>query len=393
MQGPPQSELLKRLFSDLDEPKSFEAIYLAAREAGGLSGPYPVLTALGIKKDAISDTARKALDAIEELTRDADSHWIDFRWKLTAFVDLQDIFDATILESGDLEVWFQQYYFYYESSIILAEHVLSGLNGQYIASNALLRPFLEFTLLQNYYYRVSRNIGSYSPIEDYFRRNRHPSWNTVLKKAIPDNPFCRPIRFRLQTHLAGLSESSLHPYHPDFSPVQHRRSEHGHSLEGLFFWVNTAFILEAVLWSYYVNFPLLFHPVDILRKFGYNGPVGIIVDQQCADAVRRSVSAEDYLAFKEYSLRQDGTTSVLEWVASRPDLTEEQIKSSWNEKDNGPWSGLREAYLLHMAKFRALRRGMAFRKSQQKDPPEELLRDTQSLAGWKTLSQRKGQRK
>jgi hypothetical protein len=36
--------------------------------------------------------------------------------------------------------------------------------------------------------------------------------------------------------------------------------------------------------------------------------------------------------------------------------------------------------------LRALRAGMAFRRSQRSDPPEELLRDTETLDGWKRIS-------
>jgi hypothetical protein len=386
MQVLPQSELLKRLLSEIDEPRRFEVIYELARRPESLSQPCDILVALGVPKDAVSDRATEALDAIKELARNGDSSWVDFRWKLTAFVHVQDIFDMTVREAADPRVWFQQYYFYYESQRILAESVLSGLNGLYIASNALLRPFLEFTLLQNYYYRSSRKAETYSPIEEYFSNGKHPSWNTVLKKAVPDDPFCRPIRFRLQAHLAGLSESSLHPYHPDCSPVQHRRSEHGHSLEGIFFWQMTRFILDAALWAYYVNFPLLFHPVDVLRKFGYNGPVGLVVDKPCGETVKRSLSVEDYQAVQEYSFRQGVTTSVLQWIDSQPDLSDEQIQSTWNEKDDGPFPGLWEGYGLQMAKVRVLRAAMAFRPSKRRDPPEELLRDIETLAGWKRFS-------
>jgi hypothetical protein len=104
--------------------------------------------------------------------------------------------------------------------------------------------------------------------------------------------------------------------------------------------------------------------------------------------VKRSLSADDYQVFFEYSRRQDATETVLEWLASRPDLTNEQIRATWNEKDDGPFPGLREAYGLQMAKLRDLRAGMAFRRSQRSDPPEELLRDTETLDGWKKISRR-----
>lgn len=336
----------------------------------------------------LSDVASAALEAIDELNRTEDSDWLDFSWKLTALSYVQDIFAVVIQPSDDPLVWFQQYYFYYESRVILAESVLAGLNGLYTAEKALLRPFLEFTLLQNYYHRAIRDSGTYAPIEQYFAKRKHPSWGTVLRNALPNDSFCRPIRFRIQAHLAGLSESAAHPYHPDFSPIQHRGSEHGHSLEGMFFWQTTKLILEAALWAYYVNFPLLFHPVDVLRKFGYNGPAGIVVDRQCGEAVKHSLLPDDYEAFRQYSLSQQATQDVVQWVASFPDLTDAQIRATWNEKDDGPFPGLWKAYGLRMAKFRALRLATAFRRSREQQVPEQLISDVECLAGWRRISRR-----
>ena len=91
---------------------------------------------------------------------------------------------------------------------MLAESILSGLNGLYIASNALLRPFLEFSLLQNYYYRLVER-AAYTPVQDYLEKGRHPSWGTVLNDALPHDSFCRSIRYRLQAHLAGLSTLTI----------------------------------------------------------------------------------------------------------------------------------------------------------------------------------------
>ena len=270
----------------------------------------------------------------------------------------------------------------------MAESVLCGLNGLYVASDALLRPFLEFNLLQLYYYRLIRQSGAYSPLEEYFKKGRHASWNTVMSKALPSDSFCGPIRFRIGTHLAGLSESSVHPYHPDHSPTQHRASSHGHSLEGVFFWQKTSLILEAALWIYYVNFPLLFHPVEVLRKFGFNGPVGVVIDRQCAEFVKRSLSLEDYEAFRDYSSRQDNVSSVLGWVAGHRDLTDEEIRSGWDDKEDGTFPGIIEAYCCRMAKLRALRVAMAFRGRERTDPPEELVRSMATLGGWRQLSKR-----
>jgi hypothetical protein len=386
MDESPKSDLLRRLIAQAGDVKRFQVWYRFPGEAKWALPPSDLLTALGIEKEDLSNVALATLEAIEELTKTADADWIDFQWKLTAFTYIQDIFDACIQPSDDMRVWFQQYYFYYESRILLAESVLAGLNGLYVASGSLLRPFLEFSLLQNYYYRVTRSAGSYAPVEQYFANRHHPSWNTILRKALPDDGFSRTVRFRLQAHLAGLSESAVHSYHPDHSPVQHRPTEHGHSLEGLFFWQTARLVLEAVLWTYYVNFPLLFHPIDLLHKFGYNGPAGLVVDRYATEAVRRSLTPDDFQAFLEYSLTQDATRDTLEWIETLPDLTDEQIRSTWRESEDGPLTDLWIGYGLRVAKFRALRVGMAFRRREERSVPDAYMNDIRTLSGWKRIS-------
>lgn len=380
----PRSQLLQRLFREASEARAFTALYVSYRDAPVT--PPSILLSLGVSRDALSDRASEALDAIEELsTGDQNSAWSKFKWKLSAFSAIQDAFDTPVLPPVGVSVLFEQYYFYFESRNILAESVLAGLNGLYAASSALLRPFLEFSLLQNYYYRRARSESSYGAVVDYFKTHRTPSQATVMRNALPSSQFTKPIRFRAQAHLTALSRSSSHPYHPDSSPAQHRTTVGTHSLEGLFFWHATSMILESALWVYYVNFPMLFCRTDVLRKFGYNAPVGVAVDEQTVDLIRRSLSDEDYAAFSEYAHKDETARSIQEWIADRPSLTDEQIRATWSSED-GALTDLEEGYAKHMSKLRAMRAATAFRLAEQQDLPAALIDSMASLRGWTDLS-------
>jgi hypothetical protein len=141
--------------------------------------------------------------------------------KLKAFDEIQDFFDCPIYPDATFVNIFQIWYFYYEARALLAEVIVAGFNGLYSASTAVLRLFLEFSLLQLYFYRICESQNSYQSLETYFKTGRKPAWNTMLNKALPDDSFCRPIKFLLDLHLKGLSISAAHPYHPDFSPRHH----------------------------------------------------------------------------------------------------------------------------------------------------------------------------
>ena len=374
------------------EPRRAAVTYRVPSDPNGVQEPFSIPEFLDINLSELSPTASRALEAIEAPGGDHHDAWTDLKWKLTAFTYLQDIFDTAIRESSDALLLLQQYYFYFESHDLLAESMLCGLNGFYVGAQALLRPFLEFSILQNYYYRVLRDARSYQPLEQYFKTGVSPATNTLVKKCMPDDDFCRPIRFRLQQHLGGLSQSTLHPYHPNHSVRQHTIAVGAHSLEGLHFWFMTRLVIEAALWVYYVNFPLLFQPIDILRKFGHGGPVGVFADQVAATAVRQSLSERDYAEFKSYSVANGSAAEAWVWANGLPDLTDAEIEKSWPVAEYGSYPGLWAGFCAEMARMRAIRRLLALRREVPTDMPDEILRSVNSLAGWRTFSSRSRQR-
>jgi hypothetical protein len=383
----PLPQFFQALIDELGKPREFTATYSLPKEPGKVENPDSVLASLELNAKILSPVAKEALDALEAANIAAESDWIEFKWKLQAFNYLQDIFDAPLFEGLDIKTIFHQYYFYYESRHLLAESILCGLNGFYTAAHALLRPFLEFSLLQNYYYRLTDQSRSYGALEKYFRSGVTPALGTVLKKALPKDTFSKAIRFRIHSHLTGLSESVLHPYHPDHSTTQHKGSESIHSLEGVHFWHMTKFAVEAALWLYYTNFPLLFHPVPVLRKFGYRLPVGIVIDENGGTVIQKSLTEEDYQRFRAYSLIQERTKGVLEWVKSFPDLSDEEVRGTWDQ-ENGKYPGLWKGYAQTMARMRGLRGSMAFHQRSE-DPapvPQALLDAARSLKGWQKLT-------
>lgn len=382
----PIPDLLKKLLDDVGSPREFRASYQVFKDGRCPDAPYSLLEALDVDKELLSPTAKEALEALEAAP--ATTEWSDFKWRLTAFTCIQDIFESLFYKPEVTPIIFQQYYFYYESRTILSESILCGLNGFSIAAQALLRLFLEFSVLQNYYFRLTKEAQSYAVVEKYFETGVHPSWHTVLKKALPKDEFAKPIRYRIQSHLSGLSESIIHPYHPDLSPLQHKKPGSAHSFEGLHFWSVTDMVLEAALWAYYVNLPLLFHPYNLLRKFGYDGPVGMLIDEQGGACIKKSLTPDDYQLFVDYSLRQQETLQMLDWAKGYPDLSDEEIRKTWDYADR-EYPGLWEGYGEVMARMRAIKVGLALKKpSKEKPLSSEFINSLRSLNGWLRIMDR-----
>jgi hypothetical protein len=385
-----ENSFFRDLVAKSAEPKVLTTTVRVLSDADRLDKPDKLLDILGLGQDVISETGRSALDALESRKSDENADWIDFKWKVSAFIETQDIFDARIMTGSFLNA-FHLWYFYFESKHLLNESIICGFNGLYAASNALLRLFLEFNILQNYYYRAVWSANSYKPLEKYFETHKHPGWHSLLKGALPNEPFAKPIRFRLQMQMKALSEHFSHPYHPEDSPRQHAHVLSMPSLEGIFFWMNLSFLLEVILWTYYVNFPMLFHPKNTLKKFGYNAPVGLFIDEYAGATVRKSLKEEEYHLFFKYSSSHDVVKSLTEWYESCDALTEEEIIRSWNKEEDGELRSMFAGYALQKAKLRGLRGLMALKPAvNPSEGHEEPDYDAiSSYKFWDRISKRK----
>ena len=87
-------------------------------------------------------------------------------------------------------------------------------------------------------------------------------------------------------------------------------------MTGLAFWRLNRLVLEAALWVYYVNFPMLFKPTDVYRKFGCNRPMGHFADDVCATAISGALDPQDLKIFSDYALEDESSNSDIEWIES-----------------------------------------------------------------------------
>jgi len=332
---------------------------------------------LCIENEHLSKVAADSLKILEG-DEEFNLHWKDFKWKLLAYLTIQDLFSGPILKGGNELSLFRQWYFYYEAKYILIEAILCGLNGFTASLGLLMRLFLEFSLLQNYSLRKIKQTMDYSVITDYFKKTFNPNWSTIIKGCLPSDNFCKPIRKRLTIHLTGLSETAAHPYRPLHSPKHLGSFIPEQTLEGLFFSFRMSVILEPVLWMYLVNFPMLFHSVDIQKKFGFNYPVGLFIDRTGAEIIRRSMSEEDYNHFYNYSKNTQTYDDLMSFFESRPDLSEDEIKATWDTKNDGDFKDLILGHCMQMSKLRAIGETMAL--EPREEPPSSIDQLTDNLA-------------
>lgn len=378
------TEFLDELINKTSSPKSIASTYICIKDSSSRKDPGSIETILSIRESDLSSVAQKSLSILEN-EETFNNHWVDFKWKLLSYLNVQDTFSATFYNGGDSNIIFRQWYFYYEAKYLILEAILCGLNGFSASLGLLLRLFLEFSLLQNYSYRKIENDRNYSTIKEYFDNKFNPNWATILKGCLPSGNFCKPIRKRLKLHLDGLSQTAAHPYYPEHSP-KHMGCSYipEQSLEGLFFPYKLSMILEPVLWMYYTNFPMLCHPVNIRKKFGFNYPVGCFIDEMGGEIIKRSISKDDFVHFYNYSKQTDKYKDLMNFYNSQADLLDEEIKLTWDSKNNGEFKSFMEGHAMQMSKLRVVNETLALKQREDLTPEIDTVGENLSFDKWKT---------
>jgi hypothetical protein len=155
------------------------------------------------------------------------------------------------------------------------------------------------------------------------------------------------------------------------------------------FWRSIDLILESVLWMYYANFPMLFHPKDLIGKFGYNGPMGLFVDISQEHIFKKSLSSSDLAQFEEFASKDGDVASLSDWYNSFPDLTHEDIRKTWNSPDDGevPDDPIL-AKIQKMAKMRAMKETLSVDAKPKIEDLEEFA-SPKSMDEWRRILSKK----
>jgi hypothetical protein len=336
---------------------------------------------LAINDSELTITGKQILDFLEATGKDEEHPFSfeNFKKKLHVFVSIQDMLFPPYFTDTTVAETFQIRYFYYESKYILTESILSGLNGLHIGNNALLRSFLEFNITQLYYYNTYIKDQSIRRFRKYLLTGIKPTNPEMIKEAIPNDDFCKPVRKRIQWELKQLSNRFSHPYSQSDSPKKQGIYVPHSSMESVHFYVQATAVLDAVLWMYYVNLPMLFLPVDVFKRFGFDIPPGFFATPSTCAIVEHALPPQDYEIFRDYALKNKMAISNLEWYNSLPDLSDEQIWQTAGDPSEAD-DTIFTYYVKRMAKMRAqlemsvelIRRSLAEKESVEIDADQAL---------------------
>jgi len=328
-----KKEFIKALLSQ--ERESSSMVHLLAGDTERLS--MSLVDLLQLNESRLS---KEALMVVEILENDdgfgCKKEYQEFKWMILGYINLQDAFPTVLYNDVDEKIIFARNYFYYEALSILREFIYCGLNNMTTSARHLVRTFVEFNLRQVYFFERCKREQSYAAMRQYLAKGIVPSNQFMVNYIFPNTAFFKPIKKSIQMILKGLSQSSSHAFDPVHSVLANGKLRHEYSIDSLLFWLTMYSSFMAVLWPYYFAFPTLLKPRDVIRKFGYNYIPGLFITEEQHVAIKKTFKDGDMSLFTEAEPIKSELQSLDEVYDSFPNLSDDEIKSTWTEEGPRP---------------------------------------------------------
>lgn len=286
---------------------------------------------LAIEKSELRVNSYKLLGESSELLS-------DLNWGIKAYLQFQDILSIS-LSKDESELPINRHYCYYESIIYLKESIKSLLDKNILASIVLLRPFLELSFNHIYWFLKCEQKG-YGKYYLWLTglNNSNFSFNTVINKIFK---LLTSLNYIEQKRIKNLKKIFLnfysllcnynHSHHLDYSLTVRSGFSEEISLEDFYYIPNILNIILNQLIYLYINvFPMSIFPVDIYKKYGFNGPMGLFFDIQNFKIIEKFIGAENLDKMKTNFENADIVINFLKFFNESPDLTNIEIDETWN---------------------------------------------------------------
>ena len=339
-----------------------------------------------------------------ELFEDSETYK-EFSSAVRAFTQFQDIFNFSLNgnDNPSERFMFNRHYCYFESLIYLREGVRSWLDGNILASLALLRPFFELSLLHIYWYLRCEEDGYKAYYEWLDGKKGKPPFKNQLDfvfSNLPSNGFANKRRVdkvkEFLLHAWGEMSTYNHTPRIDESIVSISNSSQALSVDGMYLYLAKAsMLLRHIIFVYVLCFPMSLYPIDRVRKWGFGGPAGLFFDHQnfrllCEYLEKNSV---DKLTVELKEI--DQVKTLLSWYESFPILLKSRSKRvGWillkvtAQEDNHHLKQLKDVAnrsSSHKAHFRTLSWFMNYHHEEKPLPDisdEKLMQIYKAMNSW-----------
>ena len=289
-----------------------------------------------IDNSELAPNGSTALERLDGYPEPVQTVYRDVCWQGQALIEFQDLQEMPFPQSGR---FMNLGYLYCESLNALRQVVICALNGQVHAALAALRSSLE-ALVYHYWWRrklfvAGDNEAFYNWL---FGKERNTRFATVINDTLNDLPHpAQAVVFDdLRTVYSQLCSYAHKATLDEATTTIRGGNVQQHSEYELFYWLSMLGKTQRSMLDIAVlSSPHAVFPVDIYRKFGFNPPLGVFLDQFSGYFVEKALGESAhraYRAYREHFKNTDPPSSQMAWYGEFPDLTDEEVLATWHEE-------------------------------------------------------------
>ena len=251
-------------------------------------------------------------------------------WSAQALIEFSDL--ANFTRSGKGRVQYKNY-LYFEAVQALREATIAMLNGSPRSSTALLRSVLEMILLHCWWQkRIERTRNSEHFYDWLNGRRSKPKFRDIVTNNFEwlDMPGDATTPSIVQRNYNRLCSYVHAPIREESYTMLNRGNVGGTSVGLLRHWLALARDAVRIGLEHLVHlYPQCLFPVDIIRKFGCNPPVGMYFDTFNFVPLDATFDVALVQSWRSRLHDHPLPKNAMNFYNSRPDLTDGQILETW----------------------------------------------------------------
>ncbi len=328
-------EFYKRWFGDFGETKfSTIAEYY---QVGGYDLPFTRILSLEEKNLKPFTKELLQLPVDDPIGRQLN----EIKRGFIAYLQFQDLLDIKLEldEKTDLDSpIIAANYPYYESLIYLKEILMCLIEKNILAVNTLIRPFLELSITFLYWKLRCGKTGYGAYYEWLKNKRKKPPFRNMLEwflNNLEARPHIPKAKYNLMRESLIHFYGSISEYHhsplPQNSMITLGGGNDKSNVYPFFCALSDLeLILNNIVYLYILAHPIILYPVELHKKFGFKGPIGLFADNTNFQLVKAYIGTENIDKLREQLKSLASIKGLLGWFENYKDLTEEELEESWS---------------------------------------------------------------
>ena len=253
-------------------------------------------------------------------------------WASQALIEFWDLTNFSHAMRGRFQY---KNYLYFEAVMALREATVSMLNGTPRASVGLLRSVMEMLFLHCWWQkRILRKRSSTSFYDWLEGRKEQPKFNDVVNNNF--DWLGIPFATTTKDHVNDIYHQLCSYVHAPIREESFTKISEGNigpvGTGVLKRWFALAHDMLGIVLDQLVHlYPQSLFPVDVVKKFGFNPPVGMYFDKYNFVPLLAVFGNETITTYKGRLGDHDLVKTAMSFYESRPELSQQQIYQTWKE--------------------------------------------------------------